>query len=485
MIKKRLNLRNGLLEVTELWDGKILLGELRYGQARKNEMSDAIYKAGYRYGVLDSSLDMLEKGHHGQIPIALTTIDEDPGKAWFHFEDGLNDENFKSWMKNGNFNSINFLYPVKKGERLFSLVEAPYRFIRFPNGRKEFISDLSGENINIYCGENTHVNMQGNAIVADIDGFAHRTIYGQVSVLPGRTVKNIGKMHGHIEFENCLTVEQDIRSESSVTLPSNLNVNGLIRSAKVHVAGNIHSEFGMDNSEKVDTAKIYAGQSIYTAYISHYSVWAGMYIIVQKNISYSRLHCMNSLVAPVIAGSEIYIGGRLFAREIKDGSQIYLGPEYVMDPGLKRIKSFNKQHEKKLFDLFLRLEEHQREIEFTKKKALGHLAKLKRFSKASISSDMLLNRFYTNMRESLDKFSKEVAQCEQALAIFEDEKRQLVFYDAHTRDRSEPEIIITGKIDTGCAIYAPKQTLRIHEPMENISVKLNMMNGTLIVAPIE
>ncbi len=484
MVKKRLSLRSGLLEITELWDGKLLLGEIRYGQARKNEIRNALYTAAFRYGVLDSSLDMLEKGHKGQIPIALTAIEDDPGKPWFHFEDGLNDQNFKSWIKNGNFDSINFLYPVKKGDRLFSLLEPPYRYMRFPNGHKEFISDLSSENITIYSGENTHINMQGNAIVADIDGFAHRTIYGQVSVLPGKTVKNIGKMHGHIEFDNCLTVEQDIRSNSSVTLPSNLNVNGLIRSARVHVAGNIHSAFGMDNSELVESAKIYAGQSVFTAYISHYSLWAGMYVIVQKSIDYAKVHCMNSLVAPVINSSDIYVGGRMYVRDVENGSQIYLGPEYVMDPGLKRIKSFHRQHEKKLFDLFIRLEGHQQEIEFIKKKALGHLAKLKRFSKANISTDMLLNRFYTNMREALDKFAVEVGQCEQALAIYEDEKLQLVFYDAHTSERFEPEIVITGKIGTGCAIYAPHQTLRIHEPLKHVSVKLNMMDGTLQVNPL-
>jgi len=485
LLKKRLNLRSGLLEVTELWDGKILLGELRYGQALKTELRDAIYIAGYHYGILDSSLDMLEKGHHGQIPIALTSIEEDPGKVRFHFEDSLNDGNINSWIKSGNFSSVNFLYPVNKGDKLLSIIESPYRFIRYPTGQKKVVGNLSDGNISTYCGENTGVDVLENVIVSESDGYAHRTIYGQVSVYTGRTLKNIGKMHGDVEFDNCLIVEQDIRSRSSVTLPSNLKVCGLIRSALVHVAGNIHSEFGMDNSEKVDSAKIYAGQSIMTSYISHYSVWAGTYIVAQKSISYSEVHCMNSLVSPVISGSEIYVGGRLFVRDVIKGSQIYLGPEYVVDPGLKRIKNYNRQHEKKLFDLFMRLEEHQREIEFAKKKAMGHLAKLRRFSNASISSDMLLNRFYKNMRTSLDKLKNEILQCEKALQVFEDEKRQLVFYDAHANDRIESEIIITGKIESGCAIYASHQTFRVHETLEHISVKLNMINGTLSIAPIE
>ncbi len=481
MSKKRIELNNGLLLATELWDGKLILGEIRYGSAKKSEMRPAIMKKGYRYGLIDASLDLLESGQKGQVPIALAYLDKDPGKPWFHFEDALNDDNFKSWLKSGSFDSVDFSYPVKAGERLLSLSQTPFSYLRYPNGKKEFIDNLSEDNIGLYAGENTSLNNSRNAIESEVDGFAHRTIYGTVSVYPPMDVKNIGKMHGRVEFDNALEVEQDIRSESIVTLPSNLMVKGLIRSANIRVGGNITCHFGFDNLQKLEMAQIYAGQSIFTNQIISYPVWAGMYIIVQQSIEKSTIQCMNSLVAPLISHSEVRAGSKIYARNIDKSSQIYLGPSYVVDPNLKSIKNYHRQHEKKLFDLYLDLEDQQRDLEFTKKKAIGHLAKLNKMSKASISSDVLLNRFFVNMRDLLEKYNSSSEQCDRTLSIFEDEKKQLSFYETHTKDDKNPEIIVTGKISSGCVIHAPHQTLRVRESLHHVSIRLVEENGTLEV----
>ncbi|KAA3617651.1 MAG: DUF342 domain-containing protein [Calditrichaeota bacterium] len=481
MSKKRIELNNGLLLATELWDGKLILGEIRYGTAKKSEMRPAMLKKGYRFGLLDSSFDLLESGQKGQVPIALAYLDKDPGKPWFHFEDALNDDNFNSWLKSGSFDSIDFSYPVKAGERLLSLSQTPFSYLRHPNGEKQFLAEISDDNIGLYAGENTTLNAQNNAIESEVDGYAHRTIYGTVSVYPLKDVKNIGKMHGRVEFDNALEVEQDIRSESIVTLPSNLMVNGLIRSANIRVGGNITCHFGFDNMQKLEMARIYAGQSIFTNQIIGYPVWAGMYVIVQQSIERSTIQCMNSLVSPLISASEIRVGSKIYTRNIDKSSQIFLGPNYVVDPNLKNIKNYHKQHERKLFDLYLDLEDQQRELEFTKKKALGHLAKLNKMAKASISSDVLLNRFFVNMQDLHEKYNATLEKCDRTLSIFEDEKKQLSFYETHTRDDKNPEIIVTGKISSGCVIHAPHQTLRIRESLNHVSIRLVEENGTLEV----
>ncbi len=484
MSKKRIELNNGLLLLTELWGGKLVLGEIRYGTAKKTEMRSALIKKGFKYGLLDASIGLLESGQKGQVPIALAYLDEDPGKPWFHFEDALNDDNFTTWLESGSLDTIDFSYPVKAGERLLSLSQTPFSYLRHPNGKKEFLEEIQEENIALYAGENTTLNMQQNAIEAEVDGYAHHTIYGTVSVYPLKTVKNIGKMHGRVEFDYALEVEQDIRSESSVTLPSNLIVKGLIRSAYIRVGGNITCNFGFDNQQRLERARIYAGQSIFSNQILGYNVWAGMYIIVQQFIENSVVQCMNSLVAPVISRSEIKVGSKVFARNIENGTQIYLGPNYIIDPSLKSIKNYNRQHEKKLFDLYLDLEDQQRDLEFTKKKALGHLGKLNKMAKASISSDVLLNRFYVNMRDMLEKYRSTLEKCERTLSIYEDEKKQLAFYETHTRDKKDPEIIVTGKIGSGCVIYAPHQTLRIRESLHHVSIKLIAENGTLEISDL-
>ncbi len=482
--KKRLLLTNGLLEVTELWDGRVVMGEIRYGSAKKSELKTSIHNNGYRYGILESSLDMLEAGHKGQIPIAKAQLDEDPGRPWFHFEDALNDSNFNSWIEHGNFDSIDFTYPVKKDERLMSLSQRPYRFLRFPNGEQEFISDLADRDISIYSGENTYVNDQGSAVHALIDGHAHRSIYGTVAVYPLRKVKNIGKMHGRVEFENTLEVEQDVRSGSRISIPSNLIVHGVIRSSNIYVAGNVTAEFGLENMQKLDHSRVYAGQSIFTNSIKHYPVWAGMFIMVRQSIEHSTVQAINSIVAPVINSSEIRVGTKLFCRNIDKRTQIYLGPDYVVDPNLKNIKNYHRQHEKKLFDAFMRLDEKQLEVEFTKKKALSHLAKLNKLSKSSISSDVLLSRFFVNIEEDLQKFRMEIEKCQDTLLVYQEELRQLNFYHSHTRTDKKPEIVVVGKLSPGCTIYAPHQTLRVREVMEHVSISLNQSSGTLEVKPL-
>lgn len=484
MVKKRIELNNGLLLATELWGGKLILGEIRYGTAKKTEMRPGLVKKGYRYGLLDANLDLLENGQRGQVPIALAYLEKDPGKPWFHFEDALNDSNFNSWLKSGSFDFIDFSYPVKAGERLLSLSQTPFSYLRHPNGEKQFLEELSNENISLYAGENTTLNTQKNAIESEVDGYAHRTIYGTVSVFPLKEVKNISKMHGRVEFDNALEVEQDIRSESIVTLPSNLMVKGLIRSSNIRVGGNITCNFGFDNQQKLEMAKIYAGQSIFTNQITGYHVWAGMYIIVQQSIENSTVQCMNSLVAPLISHSEIHVGSKIYTRNIEKYSQIYLGPSYIVDPNLKSIKNYHKQHEKKLFDLYLDVEDQQRELEFTKKKTLSHLAKLNKMSKASISSDVLLSRFYINMQDFLEKYNSSLEKCDTTLSVFEDEKKQLSFYETQTKDDKNPEIIVTGKIGSGCVIHAPHQTLRIRESLQHVSIRLVEESGTLEITSL-
>lgn len=484
-MKKRIELKNALLVVTELWDGRLVLGELEYGESKKAEMRVALAKAGYNFGIIDTSLEMLQNGQKGQMPIALAFLNEDPGKPWFHFEDALNTANFDEWLRTGNIATVDFTYPVKKDERLLTLSESPFQYLRYPNGKIERLDNNTARTeISLFSGENTTVNETNNAILATCDGVANRTIYGRVSVYPVKTIKNIGKMHGKVEFDSALEVEQDIRSESHVTIPSNITVNGLVRSAYLRVGGNIMCEYGLDNMNKVDMARIYAGQSIYSNQILHYKVWAGMFIIIRKSIEMSDIQCMHSIVAPLIRGSEVRVGSKLFARNIDKGSQIYLGPTYVIDPSLKAISNYHRQHEKKIFDLNLDIESQQRELAFTKKKALTHLGKLNKMAKSNIASDMLLHRFYANMQKALEGYNESVNLYEETVSSYDDEHKQLAFYETHNGGNKDSEIIITGKIGTGCVIHAPNESYRIRETMSKLSIKLKPESGTLDIKPL-
>jgi len=483
MVKKRILLSNSTLVVTELWEGKLVIGELQFGSASKKEIQRALAEKGYEHGILEHCIDLLQNGHKGQIPIALANIEEDPGKPFFHFEKELNDENFDNWIKEGSFDNLNITYPVKAGDTLLTLSQKPYQYLRYPDGRKEYIADLETTNINFYAGENTKLRHDGEAIIAKTDGYAHRSIYGTVSVYPEHILKNIGKMHGRVELESAVRVEQDVRTESQLITPSSVIVEGLIRSSNVRSGGNIYCAFGLDNSQRLDSARIHAGQSLFASSIVGYNVWVGHYCIVQNNIDHALVQCMNSMVAPVISGSEIRIGNRLFTRQL-ERSTIYLGSDHVMDPNLQTVKRFHQQHEKRLFDLFLFLDEQQRDLDFTRKKALNHLAKLNKVARGNIASDILLNRFYINMKDGLAHYRELLEKTKSTLNEFADEKRQLAFYETHTKKETSPEIIVTGKIGNGCAIISSNETFRVREPMENVSIRLNRSTKTLEIKPL-
>lgn len=478
-MKKVITLNNGSLEVIELWDKKLLLGEILDGYTTRDELKAVLAGEGYSYGLLEKCIELLEKGYVGQIPVALAYLEDEAGKLWYHFEKAVNNDIFLKWLKAGKVDELNLLYPVKKDDRLVSLSQPPINLLRYPNGGKEILKELSERSISLYIGENTALDSTSNSLIAKIAGSAHRNIYGVVSAYPIKSFKSIGKIHGKIRYENALEIEDDIKRESNVVLPSNLLVRGMIRSAFVKVEGNIQSGIGFDNSNKTKNASISAGQSIFTTMIRSYDVWAGMYIIVRNTIENSNVQCMDTIFAPCISKSEIRVANKLYVRDITYSSQIYLGPYYVKDPELKSFKNYHLQHEKRLEDLGRQIEEQIRILEGERLKVNSRINRLNSVSKDSISSDLPLKRFYHNLKHKLDQVISQIDDYKKTMYIYEEEKLQLSFYDSHLHNENNPEIIVFGKLSSGTVIIAPNQKLKIGNQLSQVSIKLDKKSGAL------
>ena len=482
---KVVNLSDCLLEFTALNDGKLILAEVKKGYVTKTQLKLAMQEIGYTYGIIESSLDLLVEGYTGQVPVALTFPDVEAGKLYFHFMNHNTSKDYMQWVKDTAKRKIDVFYKTKKNDRLLTLARSPLSIMRNPNGSKVVLQAMGEESVKLYSGNNTHLNDQKNALHASIDGCVHHSIYGVVNVYPIEKHSNIGKIHGHVNPQNALIVERDVRKGSKITIPSNLKVYGVIKSSLISAGGNIHCEFGMDNKEALEGASITAGQTIYSSMISNYEVWAGANIFVKTKILGSSVRAMDTIVVPHIISSRVYVGKTLYTNEISHSSHIFIGPDFVKDPDLKQRKNFHHQHEMRLNDLEEEMKSLGIELQHEKEKALAQLHKLNKLSKNSIASDLLLNRFYGNLISRINKYDEKLAEYEETLAVYREEKMQLSFSESQLKLEKDPTIYVLGTISSGTVITAPNQIIKVREPLKNIRIKMDRHSGTLTVVKLD
>ena len=127
----------------------------------------------------------------------------------------------------------------------------------------------------LYAHANPSFEQAGRAVLADIDGQAHRNIYGVVAVLPVENIPGLGREHGKMYKDGAIQVDQDVGDGSQLECTADLRVFGGIHSASITVAGNIHIGVGADNPAQNNEAYIRAGQSVYAHTCKDTQVWTG------------------------------------------------------------------------------------------------------------------------------------------------------------------------------------------------------------------
>lgn len=482
-MKKIIKLKNGALELTILRDGAIILAEVKKGYVGDKELKIELNAAGYSFGLIEQSITALEKGYKGQILLGTALIQYEPAGIWTHTGILKDKEKLIEYLKSGTFDFSPAALNIKKGERLLTFTTKPKIVLKYPDGRKLQLKELGFESISKLCGANTFLDIQSKSIYSQIDGSLHSSIYGVVSVYPKKVYRNIGKAFDKIRDENSLFVEQDITPESYVAIPSNLVVDGFIKSSNIEVSGNIFCNYGIDNSRELDTVSVMAGQSIFTEDIKKYTVWSGSSILVKRSIEDSSVQCLDTIAVPRISGSEIRVGNKLYVKDITQKSEIYLGTNFVENEELNSRRSFHKQHEKKLIDLEHMIIAEQLQLELNRRKTISQIKKLRKYSKDAFGSDIVLNRFLASLSEGIKLTDKKIDEYKMTLELFEKEGRELSFFEQQLHQDSNPEIIVLGKVSRGCVIYAENQAHKVIEELVNVSVKLDTMRGILKIQP--
>ncbi len=484
ILKKNISLGHGALELSILGDGKLILGELIRGTTTRMELKIVLTEEGYGNGIIDDNIEELAGGLRGQIPVAAAFSEDEPATVKVHFENDLHEIIRMDHLDKSLFDRLDFSSLVKTNDTLLSVIQPAQTYLIYPDGKKISQKKLPPENIISYAGENTHAVPHIQVILADIDGSAHRSVYGDVSVHPVEKLRSIGRMHGKVNLKTGLQLEEDIQKDSSLKVSSNLIVRGLIKSSFVQAEGNIQCDFGIDNSLKHGNATIIAGQTLLTASIRKYEVWSGSFVIAKNYIDRCQIQCMNSVIAPQISGSEIRVGNKLYANTIDQKTHVFLGPSFVENPRLREKKRQYQQHEKRLYDLNSMIEKDQFLLELNRSKVIQQIQKLREQPEVDFSANLVLKRFYDTLNTGLLNLKQKNENYRQILDMVERERREILFYERQLRREYQPEVIVFGRLESGTVIVAPNETLKVRETLRNVSIKLDELRGILKVTPL-
>jgi len=484
-IKKRtIEIKNGALEITFLQEGKLVLGQFKGERVFQYDLVRSLKENGIICGYLEQCLGLIEGGMAEQIPIAQAFIDDEPGTYVFLFEQNYTFDTFLEMVRQNSIPALNLLQPVKKNEVLVEVAEAPHTVLKFPDGTREILKELLATDIKYFSGANTSTNEQEQNIVSRIDGYAHRTPFGDVHVHPLLHVKSVGKAHGKLIYEQALEIENDIRSEADLSSRSNIHVNGMIRAAKVHADGNISCQYSFDNPKRVESAEAVAGQSIYAEAVRQYRLRAGIYVIIRNVIENSIVKCQNSVLASKIVASEIRVGRSLFAREITKDSKIYLGRPYINDPVEKEMLNYYHQHEKVLKEIESDILFIQEKLRLEQVNSIKQLNKLKRVAPESMTSDVLLKRYLKNQQNVFVELQRKINHYERQSNILTRERIRLSFFGRQYINENEPMLVVTERLEAGTQIYAAGQRLRLEKDYSNVILFVSPSNGKLSIRPI-
>ena len=474
-------LKNGKLTLHFLLDGRLVCGEYSGEKTYKHELIKALKRGGIGGGYIENCISLLQSGKTGQLPLAEGYTEQEPGEITFLFEKKLTPNTFIKSVKSGVFERINLLQPVKKGEILVNTVSPPRTVMKYPDGKVKILKDLKASSHPFNSGANTSISPDGMSLISEIEGSASHSALGDVAVYPLSTIKSIGKAHGRVFYESALKVEADIRNESDVETVSNLIVQGMIRSSKLEVNGNIQCLLGFDNPRKLENAIAYAGQSISTRAIRNYTVWAAKYIISESIIERSKVQALHTVATPRIKASEVSAGNKIYVHDITESSRIYLGSYFIDDMANKEIYSKYAQHEKRLQDI-------ETEIAFLKEKLQNdrtasyiQLSKLKRISPQMIPSDVILNRYHSSLKNGIKNLENKISLYEKQAAIVDQDRIRISFYEKQSRELIPVELIVTGTISAGTVISAPNETLHIKENLTAVRIKVGEHNGKLSI----
>ena len=486
--RREIKLPEGILQLTLMAGTRLVMGQLQGGPVMANDLLIALGKAGIREGIIGKGLDLIAKGSREQIPLAAAQVIEVPaGTTNVSFAMSELDQVAAS----GNMEALtemDVILQVKAGQTLIT-VDSPKKIIeRLPTGKSRILHEEDSIDARLFSGANTSVDQAGRAVLADIDGQAHRNIYGVVAVLPVENIPGLGRAHGKMYKDGAILVDQDVGDGSQLECTADLKVFGGIHSASITVAGNVHIGIGADNPAKNNEAYIRAGQSVRAPRFKDIQVWAGSYIIATEEIYSCNIECMDTIIAPVIISSDIKVGNRLIVRDLQGISHIKLGSRYVADPELNKKVLVHTQHARRQGDIDQSLSNHR----YTYNKARLNLVKQIKLVQAPAISPAQrqktiqnLLRLFNAMDESLSAFKKAYDDYTSNARLVAQEQVGLDYYRQLQASFDAPYIMVTGTLAAGTVIQGPIDKLKPAKALSNVRIQPDPHTGLLTTTPLD
>ncbi len=485
-MKRKIRLENGLLLVTILKDGELLLGEIKRGKTTKLELKLALQKEGFVFGIMEDNLRELALDYKGQLPIARAVYEFENAAIKPHFCKDFDFFAYLDLLRLNRMEKLNFSYRVRQGDDLVTVLEPPRYFLRYPDGRRRLLATLPMESISTILGANTRFLPSSKTIIARIDGIVNLSPQGVISVYPQKTMRALGKMLGKLHLKEALYIDEDVQRESYVYSPSNVQVGGTIKSSYIKCDGSLQCDLGIDDPLNWEKARIITGQNVLTAYLKNYKVWAGGDVFVKNRVDNSSVHCMNNVVTPVIANSQIHVANKLFVRRLEKKTQVYLGPTFVENSHLEEKRRNFRQHTKRLNDLEKSIAKEKFWLEFNRNKAVQQLQKMhERKNTANKAANLILKRFYDSLAEGLRRLEDQIMEYQRFLETLDTEYAEIQTLEQHMKKDYKPEIVVLEKLEPGVTIHAPNETFKVRETMTQIVIELDDVRGILKIHPFK
>ena len=486
--RQKLDLPGGVLHLTSLYKNRLVLAELAAdGPADKDEILTAVGQAGIRHGLIDRGVDLLTNGQEGQVPLARAEVIDLPA----HISNvGLELPVVEDVAGSGRFELLekaDVSFSVKAGEALLTMGVPPKTIIRYPDGQERALREHESIDLALFSGENTSVNDEGNAIVAGIDGLAHRTVYGSVAVYGSEGISGVGSAHGKLLKESAFIVEQDIGEGSHVETVSNLVVRGAIHGAYLKAAGNIQIAFTADNPTREREAKLLAGQSIRCRSLDNIPVRADSHVVSIHGIIRCDVQCLDTVIAPTISRSKITVGNRLIVQDVKSNTQIKIGARFVTDPDLLTKEAARNILNKRLSNLEDSMLLHRQTYNKTRDSLVRQIEKLRDLKIASSQKQrakQMIIRLINSMNESLEACKKDFSEY---VATAEEVARGQVTLDYYRRrldSFDDPHILVFGTMESGTLIQGPVNTLTLKKPFSKGRIGIDQHTGKLIFSDL-
>jgi len=211
----------------------------------------------------------------------------------------------------------------------------------------KWLSSTNGKDISLPVGNNTHVNDEGDTILADINGQA-LVIGGLVNVEPVFTVTgDVNLKTGNIIFLGTVIVSGNVEDGFSVKASGNIEIHGTVAKSELDAEGDIIINQGVNGK---GGGRIHAGKSLWARFIENANVKAGDMVIVSDGIINSYVDAQNRIVCQgkraAIMGGKLRAGEEINAKTLGNPSS---GTETVCEVGFdpKSKEELEKLQEEK------------------------------------------------------------------------------------------------------------------------------------------